>query len=350
LSSASEKTEQPTAKRLRDAREKGQVAKSPEVPAAGVVMCLALYLIVWGGDIGARLLETADAIFSLAYRPYEEVLGLALSLAGNLLLSVLGPLIPIVVAASLMCNLGQVGVLFSAEAALPKLENLSPAKWFKKTFSRHNAFELLKNVVKVIVLGAVVYKLLSRHWAEMFSLSKSSAMGVSIFFGETVIRLVLWTAAAFCVIAAVDFVYQRFKYTKDNMMTKDEVKREYKEMEGDPLIKGKRRQLQREMATQAAVSLVGKAKFLVTNPTRYAVALDYEQGRTPLPLVLAKGEGEMARRMIAEAKRLGIPVLREASLARDLFEMCPEFTYIPKSLIAPVAEVLRWLNSMEGAR
>jgi type III secretion protein U len=134
------------------------------------------------------------------------------------------------------------------------------------------------------------------------------------------------------------------------MMTKDEVKREYKEMEGDPHIKGKRRQLQREMASQGAVGSVARAKVLVTNPTRLAVALDYEEGRTPLPIVLAKGEGELARRMVAEAERLGIPVLREVGLARDLFAEAGENAYIPKNLIGPVTEVLKWLKSLEGAR
>jgi type III secretion protein U len=345
-----EKTEQPTDKRLRDAREKGQVAKSSEVPAAGVVMSLAVYLMARGGYIGARLKETADGIFALAFRPFDEALGLSITLAGSLLLDVLGPLVPMVIVASVACNLGQIGVLFSIQAAIPKIENLSPAKWFKKTFSKNNVFELVKNLVKVTVLGTVVYKLLSSHWAELFSLPRSSAMGISVFFSSTVTRLVLWTASAFAGIAAVDFVWQKFKYIKDNMMTKDEVKREYKEMDGDPMIKSKRRQLHHEMATQSSVGSVGKAKVLVTNPTRYAVALDYEEGRTPLPVVLAKGEGEIARRMVAEAERLGIPVMREATLARDLYDNCPEMSFIPKDLITPVAEVLRWLKTFEAAR
>jgi type III secretion protein U len=244
--------------------------------------------------------------------------------------------------------MGQIGFLFSVEAATPKIENLSPAKWFKKTFSKNNLFELLKNVVKVVVLSAVVYRLLMDNWRELATIPRSSALGLSAFLGETLVTLILWTAAAFAVLAAVDFVWQRFKHVKDNMMTKDEVKREYKEMEGDPLIKSKRRQLHQEMANQGAVNSVAKAKVVIANPTHYAVAIDYEEGRTPLPVVLAKGQGELARRMIAEAERLGIPVLREAPLARDLFENAEENCYIPKSLIGPMAEVLRWLGALDG--
>lgn len=344
-----EKTEQPTPKRLRDARDKGQVAKSNEVPAASVVMSLALYLIVRGEYIGTKLQVTFNIVFDLAWRPYDEAFGLAVSAVGNCLLSILGPLIPIVVVASLVGNLIQVGVLISFKAAQPKLENLSPAKWFKKTFSKNNLFELIKNIVKITVLGSVVYKLLSSNWKLLSMLPLTTADGLASFFGSTVTTLVLWTASAFSVLAAIDYVWQRFKYTKDNMMTKDEVKREYKEMEGDPLIKSKRRQLHNEMASQSATRSVARAKVLVTNPTHYAVALDYEEGRTPLPVVLAKGEGELALRMIEEAKRAGVPILREAPLARDLFENTTENSYIPKDLIAPVAEVLRWLKTLDGS-
>jgi type III secretion protein U len=130
-------------------------------------------------------------------------------------------------------------------------------------------------------------------------------------------------------------------------MSKDEVKREYKEMEGDPLIKSKRKQLHQEMANQNVMAGVRQAKVLITNPTHVAVALDYEEGRTPLPLIVAKGEGELARRMIQVAKEAGVPIMRQASLARALFAGGEEFCYIPSDLIAPVAEVLKWLKGLE---
>jgi type III secretion protein U len=345
-----EKTEQPTDKRLRDLREKGQVPKSSEVPSAAVVMSLAMYLIFRGSHIATKLMATAETIFGMAWGDFEEVFGLAVLVACDCLLEVVGPLIPVVVVASAASNLAQVGFLFSIKAAQPKLENLSPGKWFKKTFSKNNLFELLKNIIKVTVLGVVVYKLLSGNWRLLSQLPRADALGLSTFMGQTVLDLVLWTAGVFSFLAAVDYVWQRLKFTKDNMMTKDEVKREYKEMEGDPLIKSKRRQLHQEMASQSSLGAVKHAKVLVTNPTHYAVALDYQEGKTPLPIVLAKGEGELARRMIAEAERQGIPVLREASLARDLFENSTEFAYIPKNLIGPVSEVLRWLKDLQGVR
>ncbi|MDR0354575.1 MAG: type III secretion system export apparatus subunit SctU [Deltaproteobacteria bacterium] len=343
-----EKTEQPTAKKLRDARQKGQVAKSQEVPAAAVVLIMACYFLARGEAIMAVIRQTAEIVFSAAHLPFEEALPQAVSAVGVCFLTIIAPLTVLVIVVSFLSNLAQVGVLFSAEAAIPKLENISPKKWFKKTFSKNNIFDLLKNVVKVVVLAFVVNKVLSKHWRELYLIPQTDADALSVVLGSALRDLTLYSAAAFAGLAAVDFVYQRFKFTKDNMMTKDEVKREYKEMEGDPLIKGKRKQLHQEMANQRATSSVKKAKVLVTNPTHYAVALDYEEGRTPLPIILAKGEGELAKRMIAEARREGVPILQEPGLARDLFEQGEEFSYIPKNLIAPVASVLRWLQSLEG--
>ena len=130
-------------------------------------------------------------------------------------------------------------------------------------------------------------------------------------------------------------------------MSKDEVKREYKEMEGDPQIKGKRKQLHQEMLSQNTLGNVRKAKVLVTNPTHYAVALDYEKDRTPLPVILANGEGFLAQRMMQVAREEGIPIMRNVPLARSLFENGTENAYIPKDLIGPVAEVLRWVQSLQ---
>ena len=165
--------------------------------------------------------------------------------------------------------------------------------------------------------------------------------------GEAVNDLVLTAAGAFCVVAALDYLYQRYKYNQNHMMSKDEVKREYKESEGDPHIKSKRKQLHKEMLAQNSLDNVRKAKVLVTNPTHYAVALDYEKDRTPLPLILAKGEGVLARRMMEVAKQEGIPIMRNVPLARALYRDGTENAYIPKDLIGPVAEVLRWVQSLE---
>ena len=343
----SEKTEQPTAKRLRDAREKGQVARSQEIPSAAIVLALVLYLYVRAEDIFRQLSEVTLLSFSAAMMPWEEGLARLVPALTGAALNILAPLVVLVVAVSLAANLAQIGFLFSARAAIPKLENLSPKKWFQKVFSRKGLFDLFKNLIKITVLGIVVWRVLSQHWADLFKTPATGVDQVWRMLGSAAWDLSIQAAAAFALLAVIDFFWERWQFTKQNMMSKDEVKREYKEMEGDPLIKSKRKQLHQEMINQNTVGNVRRAKVLITNPTHYAVAIDYEEGRTPLPLILAKGEGPLAERMIAVAREEGIPIMRQVPLARALYQDGTENAYIPKDLIGPVAEVLRWLQTLE---
>ena len=343
----SEKTEQPTSKRLREAREKGQIAKSQEVPSAAVVLALAAYLALRGPDIFRIMAEGTTLAFQVGARPWPEALPLLVPALVGGALNIFLPLLALVMFIALAANLAQAGFLFAPKAALPKLENLHPQKWFKKVFSKKGLFELLKNILKVGVLSAVVWQVLAQRWADLLELPRGGLGQLWMLLGLSVRELTLSAAAVFALLAAADYLWQRHSFIKDNMMSKDEVKREYKEMEGDPLIKSKRRQLHQEMASQSAVGRVRQAKVLVTNPDHFAVALDYEEGRTPLPVILAKGEGHLARRMIEEAKRAGVPIMRQVDLARALFRDGSENAYIPKDLLGPVAEVLRWLKTLE---
>ena len=344
---SSEKTEQPTPKRLRESREKGQVAKSQDVPSALTVMAVAVYLLAMSSDMLNTLLAMGEAPMLLMDRPFEEALPLAVTSTLLCALRVALPLIGMVMVVALCANMMQVGVLFSVQAAMPKLENLSMNKWFKQVFSLKNLVEFLKNIIKVTVLGVTVWVVMRDHLPTLFAIQRGTIWTMWEVLGMAVKDLLLMAAGVFCVIAAVDYLFQKWQYTKNHMMSKDEVKREYKEMEGDPQVKGKRKQLHQEMLSQNALGNVRKAKVLVTNPTHYAVALDYEKDRTPLPVILAKGEGFLAQRMIRVAQEEGIPIMRNVPLARSLFENGTENAYIPKDLIGPVAEVLRWVQSLQ---
>jgi type III secretion protein U len=251
------------------------------------------------------------------------------------------------VVVGIVANMGQVGVLFAFKAAMPKLENLSPSKWFKKVFSIRNAVDLLKNIIKVTVLAWVVWVVMDDHLKMLFSIPNGNIGHVWQVIGGAAKDLLYSAAGAFCVIAALDYLFQRMQYNKQHMMTKDEVKREYKEMEGDPHIKSKRKHLHQELIAQNSLGNVRKAKVLVTNPTHYAVALDYDKETTPLPVILAKGEGLLALRMMEIAREENIPIMQNVPLARSLFTDGMENAYIPKHLIGPVAEVLRWVQSLQ---
>lgn len=343
-----EKTEQPTPKRLRDAREKGQVAKSQDVPSALTVMAVAVYLFALAPDMLKTIMTMGEIPMLVMNRPFPEALGIVVAATLSCALRVAGPLIGLVMATALCANLMQVGVLFSIQSALPKLDNISPDKWFKKVFSLKNAVEFLKNILKIAVLGVTVFFVFTRALPGLFRIPGGEAGDMWRILGSAAGDLLIAAAGVFCVIAAADYFFQKWQFNKQNMMSKDEVKREYKESEGDPLIKSKRKQLHQEMIAQNQLAAVRKAKVLVTNPTHFAVALEYEKGVTPLPVVLAKGQGVLAQRMIRVAEEEGIPIMRNVPLARGLFEQGAENAYIPQALIGPVAEVLRWVQNLQG--
>ncbi len=342
----SDKTEQPTPKRIREAREKGDVCKSQDIPPALTVLAVGLYLMANADSIFETLRAMVVLPMQLFTLPFEEAMAQALPLILHSAMVLVLPLVAIVMTTALVSLLAQVGVLFAFKAAMPKLENLDPKKWFKKVFSVKNLFELVKNIVKVCVLVLVVRTVLEKYLPMLFRMPEAGIGSMWAVLGNAASSLILYAAGAFSVIAALDFLYQKYKYNQNHMMTKDEVKREYKESEGDPHIKSKRKQLQKEMLAQNSLDNVRKAKVLVTNPTHYAVALDYEKDKTPLPVVLAKGEGLLAQRMIEVAKQEGIPIMQNVPLARALYRDGTENAYIPQDLIAPVAEVLRWVQSL----
>ena len=342
-----EKTEQPTDKRLRDAREQGDIAKSQEVVSAATVLAVVFFFITNAKSIFARLLSTTDYVFTNAITmPFPEAFKLLGSAVVQCAVGIVLPIVAAVLCAALIALLAQTGFLFAPKGAVPKLSNLSPSKWFKQVFAVKNVIEFFKNIAKVTVLGVAVYMAAQNSFREFFRIQDSNIGSVWELSATLIKDLALYAICAFSVLAALDFVYTKFKYTKDHMMTPDEVKREYKEMDGDPQIKSKRRQLHQEMINQSTLSNTRKAKVLITNPTHYAVAIDYEQGRTKLPVILAKGQGDLAKRMIAVAKEENIPIMRQPPLARALFAEGEEESFVPSDLLVQVAEVLRFIEKM----
>ena len=344
----SNKTEQPTPKRLREAREKGDICKSQDIAPALTVLGIGLYLVANGDNIFETISQMVVVPMLFCHLPYEEAMAKAVPVVIDSSIALVAPVVGIVMALAFIGIISQTGFLFAVKAAIPKLENLDPKKWFQKVFSMKNLFELAKNIVKVAVLGYVVMSVLDEYLPVLFEMPKRGIGAMWSVLGSVAGELILKSAGAFAVIAALDYLYQKYKYTQNHMMTKDEVKREYKESEGDPHIKSKRTPLQKELLSESGVLRVKKAKVLVTNPTHFAVALDYDQGRTPLPVILAKGEGPRALRMMEVAREAGIPIMRNVPLARALYHNGEENEYIPKDLIGPVAEVLRWVQELES--
>ncbi len=345
---ADEKTEQPTPKRLRDSREKGDVAKSQELPSALIVTCVAAFFIVASEGIFSQLSELITKVIEDTLKlPFDQAWPRLSAFTLLVILKITAPVVLIAMCAALLSNLVQIGFLFSPKAAAPKLDNLNPQKWVKKVFSKKNAFDFFKNIAKVVVLTYAVKIALVNNMRQLFVLPFLDVDHVWIMMGQMLKELAFFAIGAFIVIAIMDFIYTKMKYLKDHMMSMDEVKREFKESEGDPMIKSKRKQLHQELLNQNTLGQTKKSKVVVVNPTHFAVALDYDREKQPIPIIMAKGKDDVARRMIKAAEEENIPVMREPPLARALYAEGNEGEQIPEDLLIPVAKVLRYVEALK---
>lgn len=347
---SSEKTEEPTPKKLRDARKKGQVAKSQDVVSAALIVgCFVAVSIFW-----PRYVEELKAliVFPAAFYqlPFEQALSAVLKGIVTKLILLTLPFLAIVIIGAIATNFFQVGALLVFEPIKPELKKLNPIDKAKQLFSAKNFFEFGKSAVKVLLIGIVVWVAVQRSLDPLIKLPYGGRPAILSALKPLLSYLAINITFAYVIIAAADYFFQKFQFVKQLKMSKDEVKREYKEMEGDPMIKSKRKQLHQEMVMGENVARTRKATVVVTNPTHLAVALYYKEEENQLPRVLAKGEDYLARRMVEAAHEEGIPVMQHIPLARSLHETVDIDRFIPSDLIEPMAEVLRWVKEWQDSR
>jgi type III secretion protein U len=346
--SSGEKTEEPTQKKIRDAREKGQVSKSNDVVGASILSCLFIYFSMsWSSNL-ARLstnLITPARYYSGDFQ--DGMLAIIKACVINIII-ISGPFVVIAMFGAFVSNIVQVGILFAPDAVKADLNRLNPIEGAKKIFSVKNIVEFLKNCAKVSVIGYVVFTLIKDYVDPLIKIPQFGVYGTLELIQEIFFKFAYTILTVYIIIAFIDYMFQKKQYIKQLRMTKDEVKREYKQMEGDPEIKGKRKQLHQEMVMEDTVQSTKKSSVLVTNPTHYAVALYYDNDRSKLPVVMAKGKDFMAMRMIKAAQEAEVPIMRNVPLARTLYADAMLRQYIPKDLLKPVAEVLIAVQNIKG--
>ncbi|MBL6080028.1 type III secretion system export apparatus subunit SctU [Belnapia sp. T18] len=342
----SEKTEQPTAKRLRDARKKGEVPFSKELSSSLLILLFFTLLAVTLPGMTQRMQIMLTMPLPFLDMPPSIAADRVLHGLLEQMVTLLLPFLLICVVGGAAGSLLQFGLLLSGEHAKPSLKKLNPAQYFKKTFGLQNLVEFGKSLLKIAVLSAIVWHIVTGGMQALVYLPACGLDCLRRYVGDMLYLLMVWAAAPFIIIAAADFAYQRYSFTKKHKMSKDEVKREYKESEGDPQVKGMRKQLHQQMLAEGKIDRARKATMLVTNPTHVAVAVVYEEQTTPLPVVTAMGTDLVARRMIEAAHAAGVPVMQDVPLARALLEQAMVEQYIPSDLIEPFAEVLRALQSL----
>jgi type III secretion protein U len=344
---STEKTEKPTEKKLREAREEGQTAQSKDLTGA-IGLLLVLLLAVAGSDYMAGKLRQLIQISLDAVSGDHSRAALTrvwLDLASNTAF-LLFPFALVAVLGAVLALAPQVGLLISMKPVSPKLSSVSPVSGIQRIFSLKSLLELVKMMIKAVVLGAVLYQAVLMLIPLISGAAFQPINAIVMLSWQSVLRVLGAAALVYLLIGAVDLKIQQWLLIRKNRMSKEDIKREYKENEGDPQIKNKRKEFARELAESAPTpAAVGSANVVVVNPTHYAVALRYDPSEFGLPRVVAKGVDARAAQIRALARDANVPIVGNPPVARALFKV-PLNNGIPEELFEVVAAILRWVDSL----
>ena len=343
-----EKTEPATDKKLKDAREEGKVAKSKELTAAFDLIVLFLVLKIFISYVGGKLLgifsyiydrmpdfltETQKSMSSVSVRNFMNDIML------QFLLIVL-PFFAFGVAITLLISIIQVGWKISTKPMAPKFSKFNPINGFKRIFSKDSFFELIKSILKIGVIAYVAYTSVRSHENDIFIMYELPLNQAIALIGDIIINTGLKISVVYLVVGVVDFAYNKHKFNEDMKMTKQEVKDEFKNTEGDPQIKGQQKRRMQEASQRRMMQDVPKADVVITNPTHFAVAIRYDSDTDQAPVVIAKGQDYVAFKIKEIAKENNISIVENKPLARMLFHNVDLGSEIPPELYQSVAEIL----------
>ena len=344
-----DKTEQATPKRRQESREKGQVAKSTEVSSLAVLMVgtAAMYYLMPG--IYTNLLELTSEVLGSSgtikltpdnYYPFWS--GILSKVFYTMV-----PFLVLVAFAGIVSNVLQIGFVFSTEALGVKFERINPAEGIKKILSLRSVMELFKSLIKITIVGYTSYYLIKSEFHNFPLLIDGDVHYIFSYMGHMTIKLVIWTGIVIAVLAAIDLGYQKWQFNKNLRMTREEVKEEYKQQEGDPLIRSRIKSMQKEVARRRMMTAVPKADVVITNPTHLAVALSYKHGGMNAPKVVAKGAGLIAEKIKEIARSSNVTVVENKPLARTLYKIVKIGDEIPANLYKAVAEILAYVYKLK---
>ena len=351
-----EKTEPATAKKLNDAREEGKVAKSKELTSAFDLVVLFLVLKFFVSFLGERL----TAIFTFVYGGIAEFVKLnqadvtSQSISSFIMKMILNWMVIVLpfflfgVVVTLLISIYQVGWKVTTKPLQPKLSKFNPINGFKRIFSKDSLMELVKSIIKIGLIFAVAYSQVRKHQNELFILYELELNRAIALIGSLILDTGLKIGLIYMIVGVADFMYQKHKFKEDMKMTKQEVKDEYKNSEGDPAVKGQQKQRMREASQRRMMQAVPKADVVITNPTHLAVALQYEGLEKSAPIVVAKGEDYLAQKIKEVAREHHIEIVENKPLARMLFYNVELGAEIPPELYQSVAEVLAMVYKMKN--
>ena len=341
----SEKTEEPTGKRLSDARGKGQVPMSRELPLWATLATTLVLIISMAPSLAAQLRDSLSTFLEqAAIKPMDQGnIGQILGEIAWLVVKVVGTPMVVLAFVGITATLLQTGGLVTTQALIPKIEKLNPLRGFGRLFSLNAVVEFLKSMAKMAVVGMVIYFALRPMLDQVEHFAGLNVASVLKEFHDLLIGMLKGVVIVLTLIAIADFFYQRWKFFEDMRMTKQEVKEEYKQSEGDPVVKGRIRSLRMQKARQRMMANVPNADVVVTNPTHFAVALKYDAGSMQAPILVAKGADLLAFRIREIAKEHDIPIVENPPLARGIYASVELDQEIPPEHYKAMAEVISYV-------
>ncbi len=345
-----ERTEQATPRRRQKAREEGRVPRSQELNSAVILLLGATTLYILGPSLGDQIKKLMIYIFTEAPKMDRGIEAMMAFISQRVIgfFIILAPILLVLTVIAYAVNVLQVGFMVSAKTLEPKFDKLNVVSGFKRLVSTRSLFQLVRDLLKIAIVGFVAYKCIASDMDSFFALGDNSVEFFTSAMGITALTTTLKISGVLLILAIIDYAYQKYDFEKGIRMSKQEIREELKETEGSPQIKARVRQIQREMSRQRMMHEIPKADVVVTNPTHIAVALKYERDEMEAPMVVAKGERLLAERIKEIAAEHEIPIVENKPLARALFKMCDIGAYVPEKLYKAVAEVLAYVYRLKG--
>ncbi|MFM2319755.1 MAG: hypothetical protein RLZZ215_2376 [Pseudomonadota bacterium] len=340
--SSSEKTEKATPQKLRDAKKKGQVPNSKDIPSALILLSLTIYLWVMGDWILAKMAELYIISYQLPTLPFNQALSAAIKLSVEIgLFAIVLPIVGIATIMGILGNIVQFGIIFSFDPLIPRLSKVNPGEGFKRIFSMKQVVNTLLSLIKTLAIGLALYIVMHVGFFQyMNEIKQCDIPCQKEITAELLKKLMMMILPLIIVLAALDLIFQKIQFEKDQRMTKEEIKREMKDAYGDPHVRGARQGMRRELTEQDIQARIKTARLVIID-IGLAIALYYEQDVTPLPVIVAIGKAGMARKMIEIAQIENVPIISDARLVADLIEEGKIDQYIPTSTLDRVAKAMR---------
>lgn len=347
-----EKTEAPTPKRKEEVRKKGQVPRSHELNSVLGLLAAVMVLRITGGNLFEQITNVMGNNFrnlSTGDWTISSISSYGTNVAMTFLMA-LAPLFGALMVTGIVGNFSQGGLVLSFKPMMPDFSRVNPAKGFKRIFSQRALLEFVKSILKLTIVGYIVYQTFQEKYLQLVSLSGSDIRGAAGVIASVGMDILLKSGFALMVVAALDYAYQRWEYQKNLKMTKEEVKEELRQSEGDPKVRSKIRQQQRQMASRRMMHDVPAADVVITNPTHFAVAIQYRPESMRAPKVTAKGQLLVAERIKELAREHNVPIIENKPLAQALYKGVEIGAEIPPALYHAVAEVLAFIYNLKRQR